>query len=101
MRWTNCVFVPEESLGVFSGEAAGTTTGQRRGRGKRTHRCPTCGKELSDASKLKLHVRIHTGEKPYCCSLCGKGFTQPGNLKTHMKTHRGERDFGKTFSNVS
>ncbi|XP_071210699.1 oocyte zinc finger protein XlCOF6-like [Salvelinus alpinus] len=62
---------------------------QKNPKAKKSHDCVVCGKQLSEAMKLKRHMRTHTGEKPHGCSVCGRGFTQKGNLKTHMKTHRG------------
>ncbi|KAG8445203.1 hypothetical protein GDO86_010108 [Hymenochirus boettgeri] len=55
--------------------------------------CTTCGKEFSEASSLRRHLRIHKGVKPYACHLCAKAFTQCNQLKTHVRTHTGEKPY--------
>lgn len=55
----------------------------------RKYPCYLCAKVFLCPSKLKRHVRIHTGEKPFKC-YCGKSFTQKCSLKSHSKIHAKE-----------
>ncbi|XP_067635466.1 uncharacterized protein [Eurosta solidaginis] len=54
---------------------------------KRKYSCNFCNKDFTTSSKLKRHIRMHTGERPYSCSECGKSFSLKSNLKQHSVTH--------------
>ncbi len=54
--------------------------------------CDTCGKVFSDAARMRIHVRSHTGERPHKCDVCGRAFAQMRSLKEHALTHA-ERTF--------
>ncbi|KAL1005160.1 hypothetical protein UPYG_G00055360 [Umbra pygmaea] len=55
--------------------------------------CSVCGKEFLYPSKLKRHLKTHTGDKPYQCSLCDKKFSDRRSLDGHQKRHTGEKPF--------
>jgi len=49
------------------------------------HICPHCGKSFPDTTKLKGHIRTHTGEKPFQCDKCDKTFAIKGGLTSHNR----------------
>lgn len=42
--------------------------------------CDTCGKELSNADGIELHLKIHANEGDYECKTCWKRFIHKKNL---------------------
>ncbi|CAI9729050.1 zinc finger protein Eos-like [Octopus vulgaris] len=60
-------------------------------RGNPPHSCFVCGKSYRTPSKLRRHVRVHSGERPYACSLCERRFTRSDHVKQHMKVHQPQR----------
>ena len=79
-------------------EANFTTSGELAGHfghkhtHENPHKCPECDYMSVELSKLKKHMRCHSGEKPYqCeCDICHSEFTQSNSLKEHNTIHTGD-----------
>ncbi|WKX88491.1 hypothetical protein Q1695_008268 [Nippostrongylus brasiliensis] len=71
--------------------------------------CQICGLMLKHASKIRAHMRTHTGDRPFSCPHCPERFSASGTLRTHIKRKHteGERpyactwDCGKRFVSLS
>ena len=51
------------------------------------HPCTMCLKSFPYASKLTIHMVLHTEEKLHKCAQCDKSFGLASNLKNHILTH--------------
>uniref|UniRef100_A0A4W5JUS8 C2H2-type domain-containing protein n=1 Tax=Hucho hucho TaxID=62062 RepID=A0A4W5JUS8_9TELE len=54
------------------------------------HPCSHCGKKLSTKTRLKIHLKTHTGEKPHVCPDSGKSFAFRPSLTKHQKLSHSE-----------
>ncbi|KAK7487338.1 hypothetical protein BaRGS_00021427, partial [Batillaria attramentaria] len=74
-------FTNEESSPAVS-EDSSTTPQSGLGR-----TCQHCGKSFQDSSKLRRHIKIHTGVRDFKCTTCGKAFIEACSLRRHESVH--------------
>ena len=89
-----CVRIPDEDEvnEQMRKEEMTVRKGAKRKRGQQ-HECGVCEKVFVSASKLAIHVRIHTNERPYECDVCEKRFSESGSLTRHMRIHTNEKPY--------
>ncbi len=78
---TGSCHVPREGQGVGSMSDAPPRSrrGDGGGGGAGAHKCDVCGATCAKASKLVVHMRVHTGERPYKCDVCDAAFKKSDN----------------------
>ena len=59
---------------------------------KKAFECTLCYKGFHNMTKLREHMRMHTGETPLHCEICNKGFRRHSNLSSHRKIHDPNRE---------
>ena len=59
---------------------------------KKAFECTLCYKGFHNMTKLREHMRRHTGETPLHCEICNKGFRRHSNLSSHRKIHDPNRE---------
>jgi|GEM_PF-2286979 len=69
--------------------------------GEKLFHCKVCSKHFSRNSSLKRHMTIHTGQKLFSCEICGKAFSVSSNLKAHKLVHLGDRSFDCQYCGAS
>ena len=56
-----------------------------------SNKCYQCDYTPTEARKLRIHLKTHTGEKSNKCNLCDYASIQAGDLRRHLKRHTGEK----------
>jgi hypothetical protein len=74
-------------------DPSSSSSASSSGGGVGSVRCPHCGKRLSSARYLKVHIRtVHEGDRGFECEVCHRRFGEKGTLRTHIRTvHEGDR----------
>uniref|UniRef100_F1KSG1 Zinc finger and BTB domain-containing protein 49 n=1 Tax=Ascaris suum TaxID=6253 RepID=F1KSG1_ASCSU len=57
------------------------------------HRCEYCGRVDKYPSKIKAHMRTHTGERPFECAICGMCFAQKTPMRMHIRRHLNQKPY--------
>ncbi|CAP38761.1 Protein CBG22103 [Caenorhabditis briggsae] len=57
------------------------------------HKCEYCGRVDKYPSKIRAHMRTHTGEKPFKCEICGMEFSQKTPLRLHLRRHLDQKPY--------
>ncbi|KAL4714298.1 hypothetical protein ACJJTC_009650 [Scirpophaga incertulas] len=57
------------------------------------YRCDVCSKCFTIESRLKQHMRGHTGERNFACPVCKNRYMHEMTLRKHIKTHNTEFKF--------
>uniref|UniRef100_A0A915CA52 C2H2-type domain-containing protein n=1 Tax=Parascaris univalens TaxID=6257 RepID=A0A915CA52_PARUN len=57
------------------------------------HRCEYCGRVDKYPSKIKAHMRTHTGERPFECAICGMCFAQKTPMRMHVRRHLNQKPY--------
>ena len=64
---------------------------------------PGCLQRCSTTTKLKMHMRAHSGMKPFLCQHpgCEKRYTENGALTQHMLSHTDNKPCACNFQDAS
>ncbi|CAL8106883.1 unnamed protein product [Orchesella dallaii] len=69
-----------------------------KGKEKKSHECPHCGKIMNNIVNFRGHLNTHSGERPYKCDVCEFRFRHLQNLKRHMRVAHPED--GKYYCSI-
>ena len=56
-----------------------------------SNKCYQCDYTPTEARKLRIHLKTHTGKKSNKCNLCDYASIQAGDLRRHLQRHTGEK----------
>ena len=63
----------------------------KRGHDKKGNNCNQCEYASPQASKLRRHLKTHSGEKSNKCHQCDYESFREDHFRTHLETHSGEK----------
>jgi KRAB domain-containing zinc finger protein len=52
-------------------------------------KCQQCNKMIL-VSRMKTHLKVHSGVKPHLCELCGRAFVFKSSLNSHIRINHGK-----------